>query len=295
MPLFSIPLSGLNASSTAMSTIANNLANLNTVGYKASSTQFQDLFYQTMGTNGAGDPIQVGAGTSVSATAMNLTAGSPESTGVATDVAIMGNGYFVVQDNGVNAYTRAGNFAEKDGYLETQNGEQVMGYSAVNGVIPSGAPLSPLQISQGQINPPNPTSTLQMETNLDASSDTGTTPLSSPMTVYDYLGTSPCRQLHLYQAAANTWSCNITIPNSDVNPPSGWTASQAYTAGQMVAPVPANGHIYQCTTAGTSGSPLPAPGPPMAPRSATEALPGRTWVPRPPSTPKPSHLTARVS
>ena len=63
MPLFSIPLSGLTASSTAMSTIANNLANLNTVGYKGSDTQFADLFYQTLATNGSGDPVQVGAGT----------------------------------------------------------------------------------------------------------------------------------------------------------------------------------------------------------------------------------------
>ena len=52
MPLFSIPLSGLTASSTAMSTIANNLANLNTVGFKSSDTQFSDLFYQNLGTNG---------------------------------------------------------------------------------------------------------------------------------------------------------------------------------------------------------------------------------------------------
>ncbi len=63
MPLFSIPLSGLDASSTAMSTIANNLANLNTIGYKGSDTQFADLFYETLGTNGSGDPVQVGAGT----------------------------------------------------------------------------------------------------------------------------------------------------------------------------------------------------------------------------------------
>ncbi len=60
MPSFSTPLSGLNADSQELSVVANNLANLNTVGYKDDVTNFQDLFYQQIGTNGAGDPVQVG-------------------------------------------------------------------------------------------------------------------------------------------------------------------------------------------------------------------------------------------
>ena len=99
MPHFSIPLSGLTASSTAMSTIANNLANLNTVGFKGSHTQFSDLFYQTVGTNGSGDPVQIGAGTAVDH-GHRPDGGQLESTGVPTDVAIMGDGFFVVQQNG---------------------------------------------------------------------------------------------------------------------------------------------------------------------------------------------------
>ncbi len=78
MPLFSIPLSGLTASSTAMSAIANNLANLNTVGYKGSSIQFSDLFYQTLRENGSGDPIQVGAGTGVSRHRHQYELGKPD-------------------------------------------------------------------------------------------------------------------------------------------------------------------------------------------------------------------------
>ncbi len=257
MPLFSIPLSGLTASSTAMSTIANNLANLNTVGYKSSSTEFQDLFYQTVGTNGAGDPIQVGAGTAVSTTAMNLTSGSIESTTVPTDVAIMGDGQFVVQNNGVISYTRAGNFSEKDGFLETQNGEQVMGYSAVNGVIPPGAALAPLQIVQGQINPPQATSSVQLNTNLDASVAIGDSPLSTPVTVYDSLGTPHVLDFNFTKTAANGWSCDITIPNTDMTPPAAWAASQAYAAGTTVLANPDNGHFYKCTVAGTSGNSAP--------------------------------------
>ena len=62
MPNFSIPLSGLTAASQALSVISNNLANLNTVGFKESRASFRDLFYQAFGTNGANDPIQVGEG-----------------------------------------------------------------------------------------------------------------------------------------------------------------------------------------------------------------------------------------
>lgn len=65
MPNFSIPLSGLTAESTALSAIANNLTNQNTTGYKDTTVLFSDLFYQSLGTTGSGDPIQVGAGTQV--------------------------------------------------------------------------------------------------------------------------------------------------------------------------------------------------------------------------------------
>src|SRR5712692_8372743 len=110
MPSFSIPLSGLTASSEALSTTANNRANLNTIGYKDEQIQFSDLFYQNFGTNGAGDPIQQGAGVTVASKPSNFTQGNVTPTGVSTDVAIQGNGFFVVEENGVQTYTRAGNF-----------------------------------------------------------------------------------------------------------------------------------------------------------------------------------------
>ncbi|MBZ5597506.1 MAG: flagellar hook-basal body complex protein [Acidobacteriia bacterium] len=88
MPTFSIPLSGLTAMSTALSAIANNLANLNTVGYKDTRTLFRDLFYQTIGSSGSGDPVQLGAGVGVSSMPGLFTQGNVDPTGVATDVAI---------------------------------------------------------------------------------------------------------------------------------------------------------------------------------------------------------------
>ena len=73
MPNFSIPLSGLAAESTALSAIANNLSNQNTTGYKDTSVLFSDLFYQNLGTTGAGDPIQLGSGAQVQEMPANFT------------------------------------------------------------------------------------------------------------------------------------------------------------------------------------------------------------------------------
>jgi flagellar hook protein FlgE len=106
MPSFYIPLSGLNADSTALNTIANNLSNMNTTGFKAQTTNFSDLFYQQLGTTGSGDEIQVGTGVQVASNSTDFTGGSIASTGVATDAAIDGSGFFVLDNDGAS-YTPA--------------------------------------------------------------------------------------------------------------------------------------------------------------------------------------------
>ncbi len=188
MPNFSIPLSGLDASSAALSTCANNLANLNTVGYKDQQIQFADLFYQNLGTNGAGDPIQQGAGVQVSSQPSDFTQGDVSSTGTDTDCAINGNGFFVVQQDGVQSYTRAGNFeVGTDNLLETSDGQQVLGYAAVNGVVSTSAGLSTLALGAGTSSPATATKNISMTTNLNASSADGST-YSTQATIYDSLG-----------------------------------------------------------------------------------------------------------
>jgi len=178
---------------------------------------------------------------------------------VPTDVAIMGDGFFVVQQNGNDYYTRAGNFSvASDGSLETPNGEQVLGYAAVNGAIPAGAALAPLAINQGQINPPQATTTVQLTTNLDAGTAIGDTPLSTPVTVYDSLGAAHVLDFSFTKTGASSWSCNITVPNSDLTPPPAWQASTAYSVGQIISPNASNGHFYECTVAGTSGATSPS-------------------------------------
>jgi flagellar hook protein FlgE len=216
MPSFSIPLSGLDASSTDLSVIANNLANLNTVGFKGQDTQFQDLFYQQIGSSGDGNPIQEGVGTSVAGITEDLTQGSIQSTGVPTDVAIQGSGYFIVQKDGETLYTRAGNFSlGPTGQLLTQDGAEVEGYPAVNGVVNANAILGPLTIATGQTNPPKATGNVQLTANLDSDTPVGGS-FSTAVSVNDALGATHVLTYNFTKTAANTWTYSITIPAADV-------------------------------------------------------------------------------
>jgi flagellar hook protein FlgE len=216
MPSFSIPLSGLAASSQALNIISNNLANLNTVGFKDETAQFKDLFYQHYGSDGAGDPIQVGAGAALGSVSTKYTDGSLQSTGVNSNAAITGSGFFVTKDaSGAIQYTRAGDFTvNSDGQLVTTGGQMVMGYPAVNGVVNQGASLSPLIVGPGQITPPNATTTMQQQTNLDASAPAGTT-YSTSMAVYDSLGMPHDLTFNYTESAPNTWTYQVTLPAAD--------------------------------------------------------------------------------
>jgi len=216
MPSFSIPLSGLAASSQALNVISNNLANLNTVGFKDQSANFQDLFYQNFGSDGAGDPIQSGAGTEVGSVSGNFSNGSLQNTGVSSNVAITGAGFFVTQQsNGAVDYTRAGDFTVNSaGQLVTTQGQTVMGYPAVNGVVNQSATLTPLLVGQGQNSPPAASTTMQQQTNLNAASTVGTT-YSTPMTVYDSLGESHVLTFNYTMSAPNAWTYQVTLPAAD--------------------------------------------------------------------------------
>ena len=225
MPNFSIPLSGLDANSAALSTTANNLANLNTVGYKDQQIQFADLFYQNLGTDGAGDPIQQGAGVQTSSKTSNFTEGDVSSTGIDTDVAINGNGFFVVQQNGTQSYTRAGNFeVGTDNLLETAGGQKVMGYAATNGVVNTSAGLSTLALGAGIAVPAVVTKNVTLTSNLDATDAPGTT-YSTQVTIYDSLG------------AAH--QVTVSYTNADVAAVTG-VAAQKATGTLTMAANPAN-------------------------------------------------------
>jgi flagellar hook protein FlgE len=216
MASFFIPLTGLQADSVALNTIANNLANMNTTAFKAETTNFSDLFYQQIGSTGAGDPIAVGAGTKVASNEIAFTQGSINSTDNPTDVSLDGNGFFVVGNGaGGNEYTRAGNFSlNSNGDLVTANGLNVMGYPAVNGVVNTSAPLTGINVPVGQVQMPQATNSMSMTVNLDSSSGVGTQ-FPAQVTVYDSLGEPHVATVTYQQTGANTWSYSAELPAAD--------------------------------------------------------------------------------
>ena len=238
---FSIALSGLQAESVALNTIGNNLANLNTTAYKGQVTSFEDLFYQQIGESGSGDAIQVGAGTKVSGTSRAFTEGTilPDANGNPADMALAGNGFFVVEQGGVQSLTRAGNFQlNSNGNLITQNGQQVMGYPVVNGVVDQTAPLTPITIPSGTTQGAQGTSTFSVSANLDSNAQVGTT-FSTPLQVFDTLGQNHQATVNYTKTATNTWNYVITLPAGDATgTPINNTGTLVFdSSGMLISPL----------------------------------------------------------
>jgi flagellar hook protein FlgE len=215
MGSFSTALTGLQADTVSLNTIGNNLANLNTTAYKDQSTTFEDLFYQQIGTSGSNNPIQVGVGTKVSGTDTNFLQGSLSTTGNSADMALQGNGFFVVQQGGVQSLTRAGNFQlDAVGNLTTVDGEQVMGYPATGGVVNTNAGLVPMTVPVGVNEAAQATQNFSVTANLDASAAVGTQ-FTTPVQMYDSLGQSHSVTVSYIKTGANTWGFSVTLPAAD--------------------------------------------------------------------------------
>jgi flagellar hook protein FlgE len=216
MASFYIPLTGLESDSTALNTIANDLSNMNTTAFKGQSTNFSDLFYQQIGSTGSGDPIELGAGVKVASNETSFSQGSINATGNATDVAINGNGFFVIDPtNGGQEFTREGDFSlTSTGALVTSGGAAVMGYPAVNGVVNTNAPLAPMNIPVGQVEQPSATTSMNMTLNLDSASAANTV-FPTDITVYDSLGDPHTASVTYTQTGTNTWSYSVALPAAD--------------------------------------------------------------------------------
>jgi flagellar hook protein FlgE len=269
MPNFDIPLSGLNAASTALNTIANNLSNMNTTAFKSQTTNFSDLFYQQVGTTGSGDEIQQGTGVQVASNTTDFTGGTISSTSVSTDAAIDGTGFFVLDNgDGSQLYTRDGSFQKSsNGTLESASGQAVMGYSAVNGVINTSGALSDIVIPTGQVMAPSATTTFSVTQNLDS---TGTT-ASSPVTVYDSLGNSYTATVNYTKTGTNEWSYSISMPDT-------LTSSSTTTGGTTTINYDFGASGGTLATVNT-GSSLTITAPATAGGTATTSLPTFTGSP----------------
>lgn len=197
-------VSGLNTNSAAMSVVGNNLANTNTVGFKGSRSIFSDMLSSNI--SGSGGTSQIGRGVAVSKVDNVFSQGTFESTSSNTDVAIEGEGFFMLKEvgNATTYYSRAGAFRfNSDGYLVNPEGYRVQGKAFdVNGVLIAGDP-SDIQVQNVGLVPAKVTDEVKLTTNLDSqspiidpvanpfnSADPTTFNYSSSTTVYDTLGES---------------------------------------------------------------------------------------------------------
>ena len=223
-------ISGLRVHQTKLDVIGNNIANVNTVGYKASRTVFQEVYSQTLkaaaapttdGNRGGTNPQQVGLGVSVAAIDVLHTSSGVQRTDKATDLAIEGDGFFVVADGDTRYYTRAGNFdISPNGYLVSASGLKVQGWTQKdeNGeIMVSSSPdsLTDIRLDSNMHMPANPTSYIEFAGNLDSRAEVGDT-VKYTATVIDSLGNEHSIILEFEKRNNNSWDLSITSPTANI-------------------------------------------------------------------------------
>lgn len=242
---FSAGLSGLNANGTYLSVIGNNLANINTIGYKSSVVSFADLVSQTVGGTSI-NPMQVGLGVLTGSISPVFSQGAIENTRESTNVAIQGSGFFVVRGDSGNAYTRAGNFSfNADGELVTPDGWRVQGYTdldPITGDVLTTNGIKDIVVPPGVLRQPVATTNVRTLINLDANAAvTGQPNFTSSIKIYDALGAPHTISINFEKTGAGAWTYTATVPQADVNGGAGvfQLATGALTfngAGQLTAP-----------------------------------------------------------
>ncbi len=213
-------ISGLNANSTAMTVIGDNIANVNTTAFKSNSSSFANVLSQSLGGSDIGG---IGRGVEFWGVSPSWSQGSIENTSNATDMAINGKGFFTVEDDSGSAfYTRAGEFSfNKDGDLVNPDGLYVQGYTvssiAADGTITLG-PIANINVPGESTAPPQATTTSTLDINLDAGAAVNDT-YSSTQTIYDSFGNAIPLTLTFTKTAANAWTADVSVPPGTVTNP----------------------------------------------------------------------------
>jgi flagellar hook protein FlgE len=211
-------ISGLRAHQTKMDVTGNNIANVNTVGYKGSQTVFQDTLSQVIRAGGAPaadrggtNPAQVGLGVKVAATTTNWTQGATQSTGRSTDFMIEGDGFFVTRNgSGEQLFTRAGSFDfDGAGKLVTPDGSILQGWmaDAAGNVNPNG-PIGDLSVPYGQLVNPQASTSGIIDGNLPSDAAIGAS-FQTGITMFDSQGVEQKVFYNLTKTAANTWTVRV--------------------------------------------------------------------------------------
>jgi flagellar hook protein FlgE len=252
---FRIALSGLNAAQASLDVTANNIANASTTGFKQSRTEFTDVYATAFGSIGS---LDTGAGVRLASVSALFNQGNIDFTGNALDLAVNGEGFFVLDDQGSNIYSRAGAFqVDRDGYVVNVSGQRLQAYPALN---PSGSTFSTAALSDLQLiasnTPPSASANADISLNLEAGStqlgaglidptDATTFNYSTSMTTYDSLGQPHTTSLFFRKIDATTRAWDVrAVTDGDVAQS---TAVQSLTfdsIGQLSSAQPVNFGSY---------------------------------------------------
>jgi flagellar hook protein FlgE len=217
-------ISGLRAHQTMMDVTGNNIANVNTAGFKSSQGVFEDTLSQMLKSAGAPqaglggtNPAQVGLGVRQSGITTNFTQGAAQATGKSTDLMINGDGFFVVRSGSEDLFTRAGSFTfDANGSLVNPGGAKVMGWSANNGVLDTNATPGPVQLPIGTLLPPTPTTTATIGGNLPADT-TSVTPLTTSIKTYDDQGNEHTLTASWTKTSSTSWDVALSDGTNNTN------------------------------------------------------------------------------
>ncbi|MGB5606567.1 MAG: flagellar hook protein FlgE [Gammaproteobacteria bacterium] len=252
---FRIALSGLNAAQASLDVTSNNIANANTTGFKQSRAEFNDVYATAFGSIGS---LDTGAGVKLASVSALHTQGNIDFTGNALDLAINGQGFFTLDDNGSNVYSRAGAFrVDRDGYVVNVSGQRLQAYPPLDpqGTAFSTASLGDLQLTASDSNP-NPTSSADVALNMQADAldlgagaidpaDPATFNYSTSVTSFDSLGQSHTSSLFFRKVdtATRSWDVRLVM-DGDVTQTVGAQNIMFDNLGQLTTAQPMNFGSY---------------------------------------------------
>lgn len=222
-------ITGLRQHQNLMDVVSNNIANVNTTGFKSSSVTFEDTLSQMIKSSaapnagvGGMNPAQVGLGVQLGSITANFGQGSAQNTGKATDLMIQGDGFFIVRNGTDTNYTRAGAFTfDTNGKMVSPEGMIVQGWMGVNGAVNTDGATGDITLPAGTILPPIPSSTVTIAGNISAGT---TSPLTLSQTVYDAQGKAHNLTITV-TPAAGTAAVDILDTTDPTSTPSTGTAN----------------------------------------------------------------------
>ncbi len=254
-------VSGLTANGNAMSVIGNNIANANTIGFKSSRAIFGDLLSSQI--SGSGGISQVGRGVGMSIVDNIFSQGTFDNTETNTDLAVEGAGFFIVSDpttgNAVNNYTRAGAFRfDAAGFMINPEGYNVMGYQLDENGNTVGD-LTPIWANTQSFTQAGPTSSLDLNTNLDSDSNaipivapateafdplnpSGTSNYATSIQVYDSLGSTHLMTTYFTKTSDQNWEWHSVVDGGDLT---GGTAGELSIVGSGSLEFDASGDLIR--------------------------------------------------